>query len=1076
MANTEQTPRSSETRTLHFDLSHCPKDIRHTLNIGLQRQELVPHDERSRSEHRSKVKLLSQVPDERLTHYATLPMPSEAVQSYWITSSKNGTDLPGMSLACIHLPKQAVVAHHRKKGIANSIHSSKAKQLGLLQADGSAPPWIHDGDLADIVNLTDAAKFIVFHHPELVCFEPATVAEALSKIESTRAFGALVKAMAEAGGVVDPDKAEEGYVGWATAGYTLDPDGKKIRVTDVSKPLDQQPEGLGFQWAYDYDESVKEAMKPVVREALRLMRNDPEMEGVSFQTTFGSHAFDESSQVGGANSTNPARVRRFAIQPSVSSAGGYEFSLDNPGWGNGFQVEIVSSKGRQFRLKVSNSFFLYRSVAVRFLGQDKSPIALSDLPDDQRPPRTFERADTKYDSFQAIAKPRQRIMGVPVEASSSREFTVTIPNDAAYMEIVIASPSMDSHIPATYEGIDTPARVQTYFLCYALPSFLLALGIGTAVVANVPVVTFIEQIASDLVEAAMTPIMQAVLHSGQTPAEIGAAFWAMAPRMGGRLAASVAATLVYFYAAAGTANTTVAFPLAKAVFLAVAAAGVAAEMIETTINLAETPRIASRTVSAVIPVNVTVGHDPEDYQFPEGALHYKLSVTPSGGTPSVFEGELESPKVDTINHTFQVTAGGRVTVEAQFSDPETGWVGGYGVSDPIPNVLPEGKESLDISFNITENLVPLDQQTSYRHVEKLAYSNGRHIWVKTSTPPVNTIHSLGGNKAVALADLDHITINMKGRLGYVWKGISPKLLPADVPGTGSVPLHTLQTISLSGTDPDQFLRILGNGSGAQVGYSQPVFLQYDLLGAADGLHFCVAPRSVNGNWEYHAHRISLNETGPIDLAHAPSWGTFASRRISDIAVHPRGVLVALNSDQEKVELLNIPDSPTDNLSQAVPATQASGFGSYLGLLHGAKAMAMTLDGNTFLVLEEVNARIQAFTVSNSSVEYFAGAAAVSLNQGQDDPHTKITYLDMSLEYGGYIYVLSYTGAGEDWRNYRMDIYNPEGRFLTRVQGVPAAKLVVDKWRVVYTENFELLEGPQQRPEPTVSAWAARASA
>lgn len=1085
MMTTARSVRKTENRTLHFDLSHCPKDAHHTLHLGFDRHELVPHDKTSRDHHRQRTKLLGHVPDSRLTHYLTVDLPSEAVQSYWITHESKRHELPQMSLAGIHVPKAVVRDHHSKYGVTRSIHQAKARQLGLIPEVGAGgdkpalPDWVDNGDLADFTDFTEAAKFIVFHHPEMLCFEPSTVVEVLAKIESTHSFHQLVQTMMNAGNVVGPDKAEEGWTGWATAEYTLDPDGHKIPVTDCSKPLDQQPPNLGYTWSYDYDPTVKEAMKPVVKEALRLMRNDPTLEGVSFQTTYGIHAFDESAVLkSSSTSPQPARVRRFAMRPSLTSASGYKFEIDDPGWGNGLQVEVVSTRGRQVTLRVNNSFFLYRSIYVRFLDQDRNKIALADIDKAQRPPNTFESADTKFDSFQAIAKPRQRIMGIPVEASSSREFTVTIPDSASYMEVVVGSASMHDYVPASYEGVEKPSLLQTYLLCYGLPGFLLALGIGTAIFTHRPFVVMLEQVASDIVEAAMTPALQHLMHSGQTPAEIGAAFWAMAPRLPASLAASIATTMVFLYTEFGTKyGPLTMFPAIKAAFIAVATVAVLAEMVETTINLSETPKVARRTVSALIPVQVRVAHDPDDYQFPEGALHYKITATQGSGPSSIFEGDLETPKVDAIEHVFTVTSGGHIVVEAQFTDPETGWVGGYGKSEPIPNVLPQGKDSLNVSLQIKENLIPLTQHTSYRHVEKLSYSNGKHVWTKTGQPPQSTIHSLGGNMAVSLADLDDITINMKGRLGYVWKGISPKLIPADTPGKsdGSTPLHTLQTISLDGSDPDQFLRILGSSSGQQVGFTRPIFLQYDFLGPVDGLHFVVSPRQVNGVWHYHAHRISLGERGPIDLSYAPSWGCFASQRIRDIAVHPRGVLVALNADEEKVELLNIPDTPATDLSRAVPASQLAGLGSYKGLLHGAKALSLTLDGNTFLVLEEVNSRIQAFSVTNASVTYFDGAEYIRLNQGQDTPNTKVTYLDMSLEYGGYIYVLSYTGSGDKWQDYRMDLYEPNGKFLTRVQGVPAAKLVVDKWRVVYTENFELMEGPQQRPEPTVSAWAAHAA-
>jgi hypothetical protein len=136
-------------------------------------------------------------------------------------------------------------------------------------------------------------------------------------------------------------------------------------------------------------------------------------------------------------------------------------------------------------------------------------------------------------------------------------------------------------------------------------------------------------------------------------------------------------------------------------------------------------------------------------------------------------------------------------------------------------------------------------------------------------------------------------------------------------------------------------------------------------------------------------------------------------------------------------------------------------------------MALTRDGKTFLVLEETNNRIQAFNTNGEVVKYFAGASEVTLRQWEEDHDQakQITYLDMSLEYGGHIYVLSYEGAGDKVEHYRLDIYDPKGQKLARTRGVSAARLVVDQWLAVYTLNFELLIGRNQRPEPSVSLWA-----
>jgi hypothetical protein len=86
------------------------------------------------------------------------------------------------------------------------------------------------------------------------------------------------------------------------------------------------------------------------------------------------------------------------------------------------------------------------------------------------------------------------------------------------------------------------------------------------------------------------------------------------------------------------------------------------------------------------------------------------------------------------------------------------------------------------------------------------------------------------------------------------------------------------------------------------------------------------------------------------------------------------------------------------------------------------------------------------------------------------PAAGVTYLAISTELKGYVYVLSYTGDGSSAIDYRLDIYQPNGPWLARTVGVNAARIVLDMWRNLYTLNYESLLGPGGRTEPSVSTW------
>jgi hypothetical protein len=83
---------------------------------------------------------------------------------------------------------------------------------------------------------------------------------------------------------------------------------------------------------------------------------------------------------------------------------------------------------------------------------------------------------------------------------------------------------------------------------------------------------------------------------------------------------------------------------------------------------------------------------------------------------------------------------------------------------------------------------------------------------------------------------------------------------------------------------------------------------------------------------------------------------------------------------------------------------------------------------------------------------------------------KRTYLSMSSELKGYIYILSYKGEGNSVDDYVLDIYEPGGSWLSGTNGVNAAQMVVNQWRTVYTLDYQHFAGPGGRVEPSVSSW------
>jgi len=208
----------------------------------------------------------------------------------------------------------------------------------------------------------------------------------------------------------------------------------------------------------------------------------------------------------------------------------------------------------------------------------------------------------------------------------------------------------------------------------------------------------------------------------------------------------------------------------------------------------------------------------------------------------------------------------------------------------------------------------------------------------------------------------------------------------------------------------------------------------------------------------------LDQTTPMTYQ-AKSWGRF-TQSFDDVAMREGGYIVGANWKNSKIEILKVPDEPYFD-DEAPFARLLAGEGVREGLMRGPKAIAFAADG-TLLILESLNRRIQALDVDGNPVLYFNDKTEYFTQLTAETE--AVEYLDMGVEYMGYIYVLSYINDGRNVGDYRLDIYEPGGAFLTRTTGFAAHKMTVDLWRNVFSLNYEAIVGPGGRTEPSVSEW------
>ena len=1073
MATGGRATRPVERRTLHFNLSHTVPDAQHTLHLGGRRYTLRSHTNATRAHYRMRQGLLGYVPDNRLTHYLEeVEFPADAVQSFYVTyPSKKPDGPPHLSLMSIHVPQEALDRLILTVDRPGVLYASKARRLGLgLNTAGPGPA--KPKDLADYHDMSDAAKHIVFHHPELISLGTDIPSKILAHIEHTRSFDDLVTSLGEQGQAQRPGSDDEG---WANGEYLKDLDGNSIPVKDK----DGKAIPGRYRWKYVYTRKTRDAMRPVVQQALLRVRDDKDMEGISFATEYGKHNVRNSV---------PARAGLVSVHEAAQLENSpYKYKLDDPDWKSGRQVVIKEFDDRKVTIAVNNNYFRYLGIYARYLRYDTRgsliPVMLKDLKGEYE----SRKLDGDYINFLGKVDDRPRIMGIPIKAQEEAEFEIEIPGAANVVEILCGG--LGTGIPKSeHEHGHVPGAVLTGVLNLGIPGFFLLFGLTSNFIESEGK-ALIVKLATWIVDTFAGIIVRQSLHGAGYSQDGMATGWAM-DILNSLIKESPSffAELIAFAAAVSAEEALEeSVPVVGLVLEALGVVATLVEITETCCDIALSPPVIPARITSTLDIAVTIKPDPNNFQFPASATKYKL-VAHLTETMKWDSGwvDFDIKKFDPQNKIFPtykfeaIPAGGEVEVTVQFVS-ETGWVAAYGSTNKVANIVKKGGDALELEINITENPVPLTGSTIYKHQRMLGLRPDlSHSWIETKDGkgPAETKADLGGNGSVTLEDLTNaqITFNMHkdkngtnvAVIGYSWQGKSPTLSVCGAGNGASTPLYTMQNIELGTANPDSLLKVLN------CGVSAPLLVAYDLIAPATGGHFVVAP-APDGSKEqhYHVRKLDLSAAGDIDLAKLPSWGRFASPKIGSIAAHGDEFLLALSPDLEMVEILRLPKQPYAQDGAAEYATQIGKDGSYVGRLKGSRAMALTRDGNTFLVLEETNNRIQAFNTNGQVVKYFEGSSEIPLRQCDEDnaPNKQITYLDMSLEYGGHLYVLSYEAAGEKPDYYRLDIYDPKGKKLARTRGVSAARLVVDQWRVVYTLNFKLLIGRNQRPEPSVSLWA-----
>lgn len=1032
-----------ERKTLHFDLGHVPKKSKLVLKAGLKEYLLTEHTTETRKKYRMQNQALQVVPDCRITHFAEhIKLPANCPQLLFVTSpSRNmGSKLDTMLLTFIHVPEQARRKILTKKMVklSNTYIHPKLAASGVQETKDLQMLL----DVDDWKTAFDTAVSLVFHHSELLNLSAETAAEVSYIIQHSNGISDLAMAILQQALAHQQDPSVDN---WVVEKPYLNPDGTPAAGTSY----------------YAWTDTTISWMKAPLKDSLKISKNDPDLQSTS--TKAGCYTIQSGiTAVSGEQNCNTM---------SCSEDGGDYWVLNNltPHYGYENIDGVTMDKGI-FGTTFKNHWLRWLSVYAEFLGPDGSPIE----PENWKSQLGDELAkiyDAKTKKYLQLVPSVDTILGIPV-AAAEVDISFAWPANASSVRLLSGGIGRTGGIQGKdgqYHGgwdsqVCVPGAIMTGFFNLGIPMVCLVAGVTveSTVVNELAKISF--SIIMEVAEALVDGPLAASLSDGDLQ-RIMLAFANVIPHL--LLEATALAAYLDAKIAQGATEETV--PVFGWIAAAVSVVCDIALLTQTIAEVAQSPATFEFVATRAIDANWTLLPDANHQNtWPLIAHHYIVTATYKDGTTRSVKGDMDSsPQTGPIMVAFnkeysnRLPAGGTVMFKADFYS-ENNWLCGS-VSTDFINADIEDNLLVVPQMNIVENVIPLSATTVYEFNNTLLFNEAtqQHEWSKSQGCATATIKDLSAdNTGNNLAKTAGITISQSNsQIGYVWQA-SGQNLPLEQGGIKeNGQMFAFQTIDVR-NNPQSALKSVA------CGFINKPMLLFDINGPSAGNNFYIDSRKG----AYHLRQLVLDQkTEVLNLAQGISWGRF-NQQIDACIIHPSGYAVGVNSANSKLEVLRLP--LLGGTDQEAPfANLYSGYGSRSGLLHNPLGLAAA-PGAGVIVLEDRDVglgcppRLQAFDLfGNPAGIFMNGMASVELSQ------ENWTYLDVAVESKGFIYVLKYYGDGSSYLQYWLDIYNPDGSFLTQTPGIAAGKLTVDLWRTVYTLNFQKISKPDgEQTEPSVSIW------
>lgn len=962
----------SKTR-LHFELPNFSRDLNKvlTLQIDAKPFELQVHTPETLEESALTNPAIALIPEaerNRLTHYFDVPLehfPEDRLINIRVVAPDEN---PEIYLPELHHFSYYIPEAYRKRRIEEDL-ATLGHHLHVKLNSFNLPDNCAEGlSLTEMIELhlaaenvqtpLDIAKSLLFHYPELASHRPYTASIVMDRHiapQNTRQYTHLLN-LANSISRQGPATSNGG---WAKITNSVDKDGKPLVYEyDMTRKFTKGKPVLIYKLS---DETESACANPLTG-AINSANDDLKLKDQVWKVSQGTTAIENDHKnavapVGVEGGANIWRVSERTPKHGLT-ADSDSINFDSKNW---------------FSIEVKNNYLRTLSAYVQFLDEGGAPISnptgwVDNLPS-FTPDRIREKIQTDTKKYVNVVMSVNTVLGAPMPTDPTKLY-FPFPKEAASVRLLFGSLGTSRGD----EVVDAVGSVLTMVLQMGIPVFLLY--VGSCITDSQFFRDFVED--KNLLFTAIF-IGAGVLGFATEHGEINTK-WAYSV-CGNAIAGFLAKkgmekfTLKLFHRIS-VDQVENALPvigwglrLAKVVIDVTQLAVTMGELISS-------PSTLEIDIKRVMELRLTLKPDPKHGEAgrPETAVwpalsdHYQVIAQYQGGTNFKLKGEMpRTTSNKPLELVFQeVPIGGKVQLIAGIYS-ENGWLCGKWKSDWF-DAFPDSGRVKSITASITEELVPLTQDTQYWHKQKVVYDRWKHahVWQEnTNTPPTATAGDLHCNVGFrTICKPVDITLNSGAyQVGYVWRAAGRDFV--------------CQNISIL-AEPESRYKF------SETGFADQPYIAYDQFGQKDSTK--ISPENFildTRHGENHLRQVNLEDGKKgfgLNDSGLKSWGKFNLPGIDAMVVHPNRAVIAVSWNSHKMEILQLPEQPVEDKNAPV-AQLVSGQGVRQGLMQGPRVLAVTPDGR-ILVLETANKRIQAFDTKGNPVPCFIGEHLFTLDAAQ----------------------------------------------------------------------------------------------